>query len=754
MKKTLLLLQILLLTIPALVNSQVTDEEEDKTFSPYFLVMSEDTTLDQLPLKSTSADVVISGVIANVSVKQMYTNEGQKTLEAIYVFPASTRAAVYFMQMEIGNRILMAQIKEKAEAREMYEAAKDSGKTATLLEQDRPNVFQMNVANILPGDTIVVEMRYTELLVPTEKVYEFVYPTVVGPRYVSPSEDGETWPAIPYQHEGEAPLYDFHIGVAINAGMKIQEVTCVSHSSVEFNFDGDEVAYSADDLPGNKDYILQYQLAGGQVATGLLLYEGEDENFFLAMIQPPENPQDYQIPPREYVFIMDVSGSMYGYPIDVSKTLLRDLVGSLREQDRFNMVFFAGSNYVLSPTSLPATEENINMAIQAIDDKEGGGGTELLSALQTALDLPGTKNYARTFVIATDGYVTVEKEAFDLIRENLNEANFFSFGIGKSVNRYIIEGMAHVGMGEPFVVTDQEEASEKANLFREYIQYPVLTNIEVDFADFEVYDVEPPAIPDVIAERPVILFGKWNGSATGKINIEGLSGSQTYTSSLEVDKFESGDENVALRYLWARHRIQLLDDYRNIYSEWSWYADTNYLNLLKEEITALGLKYSLLTQYTSFIAIDSIVRADSGDAQTVIQPLPLPEGVSDYAVGDDRSWNYSGLPEGAAVTMVKNATAEQNQSMIQKNYPNPFESSTTLRLFIHKDDEEMEKSMEVYNYLGQMVYRIDLTEYTEGWHEVALTLPGNASHITGIYFARLKVGDEFVSSLALNYIVK
>ncbi len=755
MKKTLLLVQILILAIPMLVSAQVTNEEEDKSFSPYFLVLSEDTTIDQLPLKSTSADVVISGVIANVSVRQMYTNEGQVTLEAIYVFPASTRAAVYYMQMEIGDRILMARIKEKAEAREMYEAAKDSGKTATLLEQDRPNVFQMNVANILPGDTIVIEMRYTELLVPTEKVYEFVYPTVVGPRYVSPSEEGETWPAIPYQHEGEAPLYDFHIGVTINAGMKIQELNCVSHPSVKYHFKGDAVACSEDDLMGNKDYILRYRLAGGQVASGLLLYEGEDENFFLAMIQPPENPQDYQIPPREYVFIMDVSGSMYGYPIDVSKALLTDLVGNLREQDRFNMVFFAGSNYVLSPTSLPATEENINMALQAIDDKEGGGGTELLPALQTALDLPGTENFARTFVIATDGYVTVEKEAFDLIRDNLNEANFFSFGIGTGVNRYIIEGMAHVGMGEPFVVTKQEEASEKADLFREYVQYPVLTNIEVDFGDFDVYDVEPPAVPDVITERPVILFGKWVGSATGTLSVQGLSGSQTYTSNLDVDQYAADKENIALRYLWARHRIRLLDDYRSLYTEgWAWSADTNYINLLKEEITGLGLKYNLLTQYTSFIAIDSIVRADSGDAQTVNQPLPLPEGVSDKAIGAEGDWAYAGNQPGRVLSLEKNSAKEYKGSRIEKNYPNPFEGSTTLRLFVHKDDALLDKSLEVYNYLGQLVYRIDLTAYTDGWHEITITLPGNARSASGIYFARLKVGDEFVSSLPLNYLIK
>lgn len=749
-KHFLRLLSIWIVFSSVTVYSQETENEDDKTLSPYFFVMSEDTTLDQLPLKSTSADVVISGVIADVTVRQMYCNEGEKTLEAIYVFPASTRAAVYHMQMEIGNRILIAQIKEKEEARQLYEEAKDSGITVTLLEQERPNVFQMNVANILPDDTIVVEMKYTELLLPEEGTYEFVYPTVVGPRYASPSEDGEEWVASPYQHEGENPLYDFNISVRINAGMKIKNVQCTSHDMVEFSFEDENTAYTSDQLLGNKDYIIEYTLSGAQVESAILLYKGKEENFFLAMIQPPKNPQDYQIPPREYVFIMDVSGSMHGYPIEVSKALLINLVSSLRPQDKFNMVFFAGGNYVLSPVSLPATQENINIAIKAIDEKQGGGGTELLPALQTALNLPGTEDFARTFVIATDGYVMVEKKAFDLIRENLNEANFFTFGIGTSVNRYIIEGMARVGMGEPFVVTRQEEAYEKADLFRKYIQFPVLTNIKVNYNGFEVYDIEPPAVPDVIAERPVTLFGKWAGSAEGTIYIEGLSGSQNFTTELEVSQYKPDEDNIALMYLWARHKIQLLDDYGEFIYEW----DSIAFNQYKDQIIELGLKYNLLTQYTSFIAIDSIVRADPDDSLiTVNQPLPLPEGVSDNALPGER-YDYASNGK-----FVSNAYCSQENSMPEKSvidiiYPNPFHSFTTLKMFIQLDDVEKDKYFEIFNELGQLVYRLDLKEYGEGFHDIFIDFAAISDSLpAGIYCGRLKIGQEYICSVRLDYIL-
>ena len=592
-------------------------DDEDKTLSPYFFVMSNDTSIDQMPLKSTSADVHISGVIANVSVKQTYCNEGDSVLEAIYVFPASTRAAVHYMQMSIGNRVLIAMIMEKEEAKEVYEEAKEEGKTVTLLEQERPNVFKMSVGNIIPGDTIEVEMRYTELLIPVEGEYEFAYPTIVGPRYVSPSEEGEGWTETPYQHEGEDPLYDFHFDICINAGMKIQDVYSPSHTNMFFSGPTNQTACASEDLNGNKDVVVKYQLAGAQIKSGLLAYEGEDENFFLAMFQPPKNPQDYQVPAREYVFIMDVSGSMRGFPIEVSKALLRDLIGGLREYDRFNMVFFAGGNYLLSETSLMATTANINMAIDALDNQTGGGGTELLSALKRALSLPGTEDFSRTFIIATDGYVSVERQSYDLIRKNLGNANFFAFGIGSSCNRYIIEGIAHVGMGEPFVLLNQTDAETSAERFRKYIEYPVLTNIDIGFEEFSVYDVEPPNVPDVFAERPVILFGKYHGELAGEIHISGTSGNLAHTDNLDAGQYEADTNNVALRYLWARHKIQLLDDYARVPSG-DWQTEEAYKDSIKEEVTALGLKYNLLTQYTSFVAVDSVVRADSGAAVTVI----------------------------------------------------------------------------------------------------------------------------------------
>ena len=226
-------------------------------------------------------------------------------------------------------------------------------------------------------------------------------------------------------------------------------------------------------------------------------------------------------------------------------------------------------------------------------------------------------------VIATDGYVTVEEEVFDLIRNNLGNANMFAFGIGTGVNRHIIEGMARVGMGEPFVITKPEEAKAKAEKFRSLIASPVLTRVKVDFNGFKVYDVEPTTLPDILAERPVIVFGKWRGKLQGRITLSGLSGDGKYRETLDIAHVKPSTKNAALRYLWARHRIMLLSDYNRLRI-----SDSRI-----REVTELGLTHNLLTAYTSFVAVDTEVRNSDGRSVTVQQPLPLPQGVSNYAVG-------------------------------------------------------------------------------------------------------------------------
>ncbi len=659
-KKKLCFISIFaLMLIPAAVSAARQETSADKTLSPYFLVKSNDPDVDRLPLKSTDAQVNISGVIADVTVAQIYKNEGKMPLEAVYVFPASTKAAVYGMKMTIGERTVEAEIREREQARQEYRHAKQAGKNAALLEQHRPNVFQMNVANILPGDIVKVELKYTELLVPTDSVYEFVYPTVVGPRYVHQNSDetgsAETWTSNPYLHQGKAPTYTFNTDVHISAGLPIKDISCASHK-IRIDYTSPSFAAvhldASENQGGNRDFILKYRLAGNKIQTGLLLFKGEDENFFLLMMQPPKKVIQHEIPPREYIFIVDVSGSMNGFPLNISKKLFKDLISTLGPADRFNVLLFAGGSQVMAEQSLPATSQNITRAIDTIERQRGSGGTRLLPALKRALSLPKTKGYSRSIVIATDGYVSVEEEVFDLIRNNLGRANMFVFGIGSSVNRHLIEGMARIGMGEPFVITDPDHAIIAAKKFRKLIASPVLTGIKADFGDFNAYDVEPHGIPDVLADRPVIVFGKWRGNPRGTISLQGYTGKHRFLKKIDISETKALGTNSALRYLWARHRIALLADYNRL----------NKQDERVKEVTHLGLTYNLLTAYTSFVAVDTQIRVQNGQAVTVKQPLPLPRGVSDDAVGENRSFSqkaFSSFGAAPAVSGMRSSVVEE-----------------------------------------------------------------------------------------------
>ncbi len=630
MKKQNSFKTILIIVISIAISLQVyaNDNAPDVNSSPYFVVLQDDEEVAQLPLKLTDVTVDISGVVANVNVKQVYTNTGKSTIEAIYVFPASTRAAVYNVVMKVNDRVIKAEIQEKEKAQQLYNQAKKRGNTASLLEEDKPNVFKMKVANITPGATVEVIMTYIESLISTDKTYDFMYPTVVGPRYVNKNgnrEENANAVQNPYLHSGIKPVSKLNIKVNLVSGMPIQQISCATHKN-EINFQSKNTAVLIlnDEYGGNRDFICRYKLAGDTIESGVILYEDpQGEKYFLAMMEPPVREVSSETPKREYVFIVDVSGSMHGFPLNISKKIMKEVLENLSEKDLFNIVFFAGGSNVYSPQSIPATKENIIQAINYMDSHTGGGGTELLEALKSAMNLNSKEDYSRSFVILTDGYVTVEKETFDYISTNQGEANFFSFGVGTSVNRYIIEGMARVGYGESFVAENKDRAEVLANKFIDYISHPVLTNIKYHFNGIEVYDVLPQQVPDLFADRPIVITGKYKGEGNGEFIIEGENGVQNISKRL---KFNTADSKYdkGLKYLWAREKLSLLSDYNSI----------GYNENKKNEIITLGLKYNLLTQYTSFIAIDSVVSNLNGKQETIVQPNPMPQGVSDYAIGE------------------------------------------------------------------------------------------------------------------------
>ena len=647
------------------------EEDEEKLLAPYFVIQSEgaDVSTDYFPLKSTEVTTNINGVIAETYVVQTYVNEGDKPINAQYVFPTSSTATVHGMTMEIGSHRVTATIKEKEEAKEEYEEAKEEGKSASLLEQRRPNVFTMDVANVMPGDTARIELHYTELVATREGVCEFVFPTVVGPRYVTPedadspaadaavpdremstegSQDGaadgpvaeedrpdttvtnddsaDGWAASPYLPEGVLLDSEYHITVNLSTGVPIADVSCKSHEIKVEQENGSQARITLadpEDYAGNRDFILKYRLTGESVESGLVLTETDSEKYFFLTVQPPERYTPDDIPPREYIFVLDVSGSMYGYPLDTAKDLIRSLATGLRDMDRFNLVLFSDDTYLLSTKSLAANSRNVQAAIDLIDEQEGGGGTSMLPALQTAVSVPMKEDIARSVVIITDGYISNEDEIYDLINENMDTASFFSFGIGCSVNDYLIKGIAQCGMGESFLVTDSEDAAQSAERFASYIEAPLMTGITVDYEGFDVYDVATSTPSILYAKKPLILFGKWRGEPIGTITVKGKAGGEDYVQEISVADSTVDTQDESIRYLWARTKLDQLAGYGSIRNDDS----------VKDEITKLGLDYNMTTPYTSFVAVVEEIRNPEGEAEDVNQANPLPLQVSNLAVG-------------------------------------------------------------------------------------------------------------------------
>lgn len=613
-----------------LLSSLLTSLGNESSGLPYFQVTGQhqESTPRLLPLEATHAEVAIAGPLAQVTLTQTFSNGGSAPVDATYLFPASTGAAVHGMTVTIGDRVIAAEIEEKQTAQKIFQEAKKDSKTAALLEQHRPNLFQVSVARILPGDEIKVQLHYSELLKSDDNVYQYVLPTTFGPRYGHPSAVSKVT-ANPFLAEGEPSGTDFSLNLLLTSGLPLQSVDSPSHV-IEVAFTSKQSARlswegSTTDPGNDRDVIVHYRLADEAIESGLLLHQGEDENFLQLTLQPPARVTPAHIPPRDYLFLIDVSGSMKGFPLTTTKELFGKLCGDLRQDDTFNMLLFAGSSRTLSDHPLPATRANITRALGFLAAERGGGGTELLGALKKGLQMPQTRDGSRSLVVISDGFINFEADAFQLVRENLHHTNLFAFGIGSSVNRHLIEGLAAVGDGEPFIVTKPSQAEATSERFQQYLSAPVLTNIEVTTDGCEVTDLEPSQLRDLFANRPLSLTAKWTGPPRGRLTVSGLTGGgETWTQSLDLAESakENGLTHPALRPLWARERVRHLADYAKLSGKTEAIA----------EVTNLGLQYSLLTPWTSFVAVDSQVRKTDQPAQLAHQPNALPAGVGSSAV--------------------------------------------------------------------------------------------------------------------------
>jgi len=591
--------------------------------------------VDALPLRSQTTTVEVVGVVAHIHLEQVWENAGRVPLEATYVFPTSTRSALHDLRLQVNDqRELRAEIRQKDEAQKIFDAARDAGQTAGLLEQRRPNAVTMNLTHIMPGDRIVVVVEASELVRPVDGTYELVLPQTMGPRFAG-NAGSEAFVDNGFSRTTSVKT---RVDVTLRSPIGVRRVGSPSHGVAPKFRSSDEVDVSFvsddNDVVADRDLVLRWQLAGSQTETGVLLFRApkdannatDGENFFVLLGEAPPEVTAEEAPPREVIFVVDVSGSMAGFPLEIARRLVRDLVDELRPQDRFNMLFFAGSGSMMSQDgSVPASAKNRANALALLDGHRGGGGTQLLDALTTTLAFPradAPERPARMIVVVTDGFISAERAVFDTVRQNLGQATLFAFGIGQSVNRQLIEGLAAAGRTEPFAMLGLEQGERAVDHFRTVAGRPALTNIDVRFEGFAVSDLEPARAPDLYPGRPLVMLGKYTGPSGGRVVVsgDGLAGKR-YENIIAVEDNLERQEHAVLAQLWARERVARLADR----------ATPTDADL--EEVTALGLRHHLLTERTSFVVVDPAVRnagehGEPGDLAVVAQPLVVPAGTS------------------------------------------------------------------------------------------------------------------------------
>jgi Ca-activated chloride channel homolog len=585
--------------------------EYDKSDSPYFEIApngADTSAFDALHLDDTGVKVNIRGSIADIVVTQTYRNQSQSTLNAKYYFPASTRAAVYGFKLDVNGRIIVAEIHEKAQAKKAFDQAVKEGKTAALLEQSKPNLFSVSAGNILPADVIKVELKYTERLSSLKGEYQFHFPQILRPRYGDQPLDF----AMPFQGT--------RIDLTILSGTEIfgfennwgaahsnQSGLLTMHSSHEVK-SNDEVQKSHFTKAQQRDFKASFKLADEELTSSLLTYQGDDESFFMLQVSPPTAIQHRTTLAQDFIFVMDVSGSMHGAPMDASKLLMYELLTQVNSQDRFNIVQFAGGSSHLFSQSKSVTSDSLDQAVEFIQKPNGGGGTEVLPALEAAFNLASKQqnldglNEPRSYniVLITDGLVSVEREVFDLILAKRNIANTFAFGIDiQGSNRYLFEGVANSAGTTPFVLDKFSDAKKHMTEFKQYLSSPILSQIRFDFEGADIYQQTPQQFGDLFSERPIIITGKYRGELPKYITMQALAPDGPMQIKVPTHTAVQSN-NQAIKYLWAREQIELLDDYQSIREN----EET------RKQIIALGLRYNLLTRYTSFLAIDERTRAE------------------------------------------------------------------------------------------------------------------------------------------------
>ena len=595
------------------------------------------------PLRHTDVTANISGYVARVTVKQIFENSYDQKIEAIYTFPLSDTSAVDDMVMQIGDRTIHGTIKKREDAAQIYAEAKVRGQAAALLEQERSNIFTQSVANILPGERIVVTLQYTDLLPFENGRFTFAFPTVVGPRFI-PGSSGDDVGASPMHIKGtlrvpdadriKPPVaqhsrsgHDISIRVYIDAGVPIDDISSQMHEVIVSPIAEERASISLKDKAAipNRDFVLSWNVAQDKLASSYLAHrhgnDKEGTGYFTLMLLPPKRITKDELAPKEMIFVVDRSGSQAGAPLEKAKETLKYVVQHMNPRDTFQIMSFSNSTELLFDKPQPANPLTKLKAENYIDALRADGGTLMEEAVEKVCKMPTDRHRLRIVTLMTDGYIGNDQEVINFVRKFRASSRWFPFGTGNSVNRTLIDGVAKAGGGEPDYVYLNASGDEVGKKFYDKIASPLLTDVRLRFNGLSVSEVFPTQPSDVWAKRPLYFQGRYSKGGTGTVTLSGFAGGKPYSKTMPVILPNLEPENAVIEPIWARAKVDQLMEEKDVNTR-----RHSTQEALVREITNVALAHHIMTQYTSFVAVDESTHRLIGDSRTVAVPVELPEG--------------------------------------------------------------------------------------------------------------------------------
>lgn len=586
-----------------------------------------------LPLQHTRVNAQVLGPLVSVSVTQQFTNPLDKALELEYLFPLPQEAAVLGFELRFGGRVVTGTLKELEQARQDYEAGRDAGKVSAMLETRRANLFAVKLANVMPGVVIESSLQYQQRVKFDDGQYEFVFPMGLTPKYDSPSAPGEgegTHAPIASPDQVIGPV---EISVAVDAGLAVGDPASPSHALALTRLDERrfQAQLKGQHIPDH-DFVLRYAALNPQTSAAAWL----SGDTFLATLVPPALPEDFTPPARDFIFVLDRSGSMSGEAIAQARNALRACLRVLNEQDTFGILLFddrlewfnraaeseaphrSPRHPAGHPASYAVAQVSIDEADRFLAGVEARGGTEIVAALQAALDFPAVADRTRYVVFLTDGAVSAEERALQEVRKKIGAARLFTFGIGPSVNRALLSKLASLGRGTAEFLQLHEDIEGAIIRFQDRVSFPMLTDLTLDWQNAAAWDLYPARLTDLYAGQPLELCGRVKASsADPALLVHGLVLGQKVTMRVALPGGENAEPMIGRA--WARAR---LDDLMERMAE-----DPQKASALRAEIIGLALEHHLVTPYTAFVALDQDV-ANPGAAPALVQVAqPLPQGL-------------------------------------------------------------------------------------------------------------------------------